>query len=127
MHSAYKPLLLLVDDNPDACRTAAQLISWSGDYETDIAADGWTALTLCEQKHYALAIIDYQMPGMNGLELFRRMRELRPDMKAIFVTGYAQLNVVFPAIEAGVLRVLAKPVDFEELIPVIDEHAGVPL
>jgi two-component system, NtrC family, response regulator HydG len=127
MQSANKPLLLLVDDNPDACRTAAQLISWSGDYETDIAADGPAALELCAEKSYALAIIDYQMPGMNGLELFRRMRDMRPDIKAIFVTGFAQLDVVFPAIEAGVLRVLAKPVDFEELIPVIDEYAGVPL
>jgi DNA-binding NtrC family response regulator len=74
-------------------------------------------------KDYALTIIDYQMPGMNGIELYRRMKEIRPDIKAIFLTGYTTLDVVFPAIDAGVLRVLAKPVDFEQLIPVIDEYA----
>ena len=118
--------ILLVDDNLDSCQTAAKLIRLAGDYETDIAQDGFTALELIERKHYALAIIDYQMPDMNGVELFRRMRQIRPKMKAIFVTGYATLDVIYPAIDAGILRVLAKPVDFEELIPVIDEFAWAP-
>ena len=118
--------ILLVDDNLDSCQTAAKLIRLAGDYETDIAQDGFTALELIERKHYALAIIDYQMPDMNGVELFRRIRQIRPKMKAIFVTGYATLDVIYPAIDAGILRVLAKPVDFEELIPVIDEFAWAP-
>lgn len=115
--------LLLVDDNPDACHTAAKMIGWSGDYETDIANGPFAALQLVREKNYALAIIDYQMPGMNGIELFRRMKELQPELKAIFLTGFPTIDVVFPAVEAGVLRVLGKPVDFEELIPVIDEYA----
>ena len=115
--------LLIVDDNPDACRTAAKLIGWAGDYETDTATDAFAALEMVQHKAYALTIIDYQMPGMNGIELFRRMKEVRPDIKAIFLTGFTTIDVVFPAIDAGVLRVLAKPVDFEELIPVIDEYA----
>ena len=78
---------------------------------------------MVQHKPYALTIIDYQMPGMNGIELYRRMKEVRPDIKAIFLTGFTTIDVVFPAIDAGVLRVLAKPVDFEELIPVIDEYA----
>jgi len=118
--------ILLVDDNLDACQTAAKLLRLAGDYETDIAQNGFTALELIERKHYALAIIHYQMPDMNGVELFRRMREIHPKMKAIFVTGHATLDVVFPAIDAGILRVLAKPVDFEQLIPVIDEYAWAP-
>ena len=120
---AMKLPLLIVDDNPDACRTAAKLIGWAGDYETDTATDVFVALEMMQHKPYALTIIDYQMPGMNGIELFRRMKEVRPDIKAIFLTGFTTIDVVFPAIDAGVLRVLAKPVDFEELIPVIDEYA----
>jgi CheY-like chemotaxis protein len=115
--------LLIVDDNPDACRMAARLIGWAGDYQTDTATDAFTALEMVQHKPYALTIIDYQMPGLNGIELFRRMKEVRPDIKAIFLTGFTTIDVVFPAIDAGVLRVLAKPVDFEELIPVIDEYA----
>jgi DNA-binding NtrC family response regulator len=115
--------LLLVDDNADANRTAAKLIQWSGDYETDTVTDPRLALRMVAHKDYAVAIIDFQMPAMNGLELFRRMRAIRPSLKAIFLTGFPTIDVVFPAIEAGVLHVLAKPIDFEELIPVIDEIA----
>jgi YesN/AraC family two-component response regulator len=62
------------------------------------------------------------MPIMNGVELFRLMREIRPDLAAIFLTGYPTIDVVYPAIEAGILRVLSKPADFKELVPIIEEH-----
>src|SRR5262245_239545 len=114
--------ILLVDDNPDACTTSAKYLRWAGDYEVDMAHDAASALQLLRQGEYALAVIDYQLPDMNGVELFRQAKTIRPDLKAIFVTGFPTIDVVFPAIDAGVLRVLAKPVEFEELIPVIDEY-----
>jgi two-component system, NtrC family, response regulator HydG len=117
--------LLLVDDDPDACATAAKLL-WAWGYQADIAHDGPTALKLVDQKSYALAIIDYEMPGMNGLEMFRRMRRICPELSGIFLTGHTTLDVVYPAIEAGVLCVLSKPVDFQELMPIIEQQAGVP-
>ena len=72
----------------------------------------------------ALAIIDYLLPGMNGVELFCAMRQCRPGLTGIFLTGFTTIDVVFPAIEAGVLRVLSKPVDFAEIMPIIDEVVG---
>jgi two-component system, NtrC family, response regulator HydG len=118
--------LLLVDDDPDACATAAKIL-WAWGYQADIAHDGPTALKLCDQKPYALAIIDYEMPGMNGLEMFRRMRRLCPVLSGVFLTGHTSLDVVYPAIEAGVLHVLSKPVDFKELMPIVEQQAGVPV
>ena len=114
--------IVLVDDNPDACDTAAKFLRWAGDYEVDIAHDATSALRLLADHDYVLAVIDYKLPDMNGIELFRQAKVVRPDLKAIFVTGFPTIDVVFPAIDAGVLRVLAKPVEFEELIPVIDEY-----
>jgi YesN/AraC family two-component response regulator len=63
---------------------------------------------------------------MNGIELFRRMREIQPDITGIFLTGFTTIEVVSPAIEAGILRVLPKPVDFKELMPIIEEFIGTP-
>ena len=82
------------------------------------------ALRQIERKQYGLAIVDYQMPGMNGVDLFRKMRERRPDLTGIFLTGYTTIDVVYPAIEAGILHVLPKPADFQELVPIIEEHLG---
>ncbi len=115
--------ILLVDDNPDACAMAAKLL-WASGYQADIAHDGPSALKLVDQKPYGLAIIDYRMPGMNGVELFRRMREIRPEINGVFLTGYTTIDVVYPAIETGIVRVLPKPVDFKELMPLIQEFAG---
>lgn len=116
-----KPAILLVDDSRDARELLAALLTGMG-YETDVAQDGASALTCLEHKPYGIVILDFQMPGMNGVELFRRMRQIRPDLAGVFLTGYTTIDVVYPAIEAGVLRVLAKPVDFAELLPILQEH-----
>ena len=101
----------------------AKLLSAWG-FEADQALDGPKALELVEQKQYGIAIIDYQLPGMNGVDLFRRMREIRPDLCGVFVTGFTTIDVVYPAIEAGILHVMSKPADFKALIPIIEEHLG---
>ena len=115
--------ILIVDDDPDAGTILAKLFAAFG-YEADVARVGETALRLIEQKHFGIAIIDYRMPDMNGVELLRRMREVHPDLAAIFLTGYTTIDIVYPAIEAGVLRVLSKPADFQELIGIVREHLG---
>ena len=115
--------ILIVDDESDAGNILAKLLSAWG-YDADVATDGQTALHLAAKRQYGLAIIDYMMPIMNGVEVLTRMREVQPDLAAIFLTGYTTIDVVYPAIEAGVLRVLSKPADFKELLPIIEEHLG---
>jgi DNA-binding NtrC family response regulator len=115
--------ILIVDDEPDAGTVLAKLLSALG-YETDVARNGDAALELVERKQYGVAIIDYIMPGMNGAELLTRIHELHPGLTAILLTGFTTIDVVYPAVEAGVVRVLSKPVDFQELLPIIEEHLG---
>src|SRR5947207_11425580 len=98
--------ILLVDDNPDAGQMMATLLSAWG-YQSDFVQDGPHALELMDRKRYGLAIVDYRMPGMNGLELFQRMHERDPELTTVLLTGYTTIDVVYPAIEAGVLRVLS--------------------
>ena len=113
--------ILLVDDDRDSCEMMAKLLQALG-FSADMAHDGPSALKLLESNPYRVAIIDYHMPGMNGVDLFRLMRKAQPDLAGIFLTGFTTIDVVYPAVEAGVLRVLAKPADFQELVPIIEEH-----
>lgn len=115
--------VIVVDDDRSVCDVVSQLISARG-YDVDTAIDGDKALKLIAQNDYAAAVLDYSMPGMNGVELFRVAKKLRPDLVGIFLTAYTSINTVFPAIEAGVERVLAKPVDANELIPLLEELIG---
>ncbi len=123
--SIMRHSILIVDDNADACALAAKML-WSYEYQADIALDAFTALDLVKKNPYALAIIDYQMPDMNGVELFRQIQKLRPEIKGVFLTGYTTIDVIYPAIEAGIVQVLPKPVDFEDLMPLIEEYVGEP-
>jgi CheY-like chemotaxis protein len=113
--------ILVVDDNADSCEMMGRLLSALG-YQADVANDGATAIDLAKKHAYGFAIVDYQMPGLNGVELFRKLREIRPEIAGVFLTGHTTIDVVYPAIEAGILRVLSKPADFDELIPLIEQH-----
>ena len=118
---AAKLPILIVDDESDTCNIMVKFLSAMG-YQAEGALDGHTALQLVDRCQFGLAILDYEMPGMNGVDLYRRIRRARPELAAVFVTGHTTIDVVFPAVEAGVLRVFSKPVDFKDLIPVLDEY-----
>lgn len=112
--------VLVVDDDRSHCDIVARLLSTQG-FTVDIASDGLAALELVRRNPYVVAVLDYQMPGMNGVELFRQAKEIQPDLRALFLTAYTNISTVFPAIEAGAERVLAKPVNANELLSLVDE------
>ena len=115
--------ILLVDDNPDSCATAAKLLC-AGGYQAEVAHDYADALRHVSEKPYSLAIIDYHLADRNGVALFRQMRQLRPQLTGIFLTGYPLLVEIAP--EEGIVEVLSKPVDFNLLIKLLEEYAGPP-
>ena len=117
--------ILIVDDDRSSCEILAKILALRG-YRVDVAYDGLTALELVQKKTYGLALIDYRMPGMDGVELYRRIRQMRPDVVGVFVTGFPTIDTVYPAIAVGVERVLAKPAGSNELIQVIEEFVGRP-
>jgi two-component system, NtrC family, response regulator HydG len=117
--------ILVVDDDRSSCMILARILTRWG-YQVDTTLDPVEALALVKENDYQLAVLDYQMPGMNGVDLYARMRSIRPNLPAIFETAYARIDVVFAAIEGGVSRVLAKPVDFAELRPAVEELVGEP-
>jgi len=118
------PRILVVDDERNTCRYLASILTVDG-FEVDTATDGKSALGLVRENEYQVAVLDYQMPGMNGVELFKEIQQLQPQMIGIFLTAYPTIDTVFPAIESGIRRVLAKPVDPVNLTRVINECMAV--
>jgi len=115
--------MLVVDDDRSISLQVAAILTDRG-YAVDVANDGASALKLVAENPYVLAVLDYQMPDMDGVEVFQRAREQQPELLGIFLTAYANLNTVFPAIDAGIERVLSKPPSRRELIPVVEELMG---
>jgi CheY-like chemotaxis protein len=115
--------ILAVDDDQSTRRIVSKLLAGRG-YEVDTVSDGAGALDLVRKNKYDLAVLDYEMPLMNGVELFRHITKLRPTTVGIFLTAHTRLDTVFPAVEAGITRVLGKPIDGDELLSVVEQLVG---
>jgi two-component system response regulator HydG len=124
--SEAKPQLLVVDDERDTCANLADIFTDLG-YDVDVAYDGPSALVLVEQKVYDVALLDLKMPGMDGLELFKRIKEISHGTVAIVVTAYATSETARKIIDAGAWRIMPKPVDFSALLRHVDEALDQPL
>jgi DNA-binding NtrC family response regulator len=126
MAASEQPSLLVVDDEPDICANMADILRDAG-YRVDVAHDGLAALELVRQRRYDLALLDLKMPGMDGLELYRRIKQMGSGTVAIIVTAYATSETAASALAAGAIRVLAKPVDLGQLLHLIDTALDEPL
>jgi CheY-like chemotaxis protein len=117
--------ILLVDDDQDTCASLSDIISDLG-YRVDVAFDGPAALDLSKRHGYGLALLDYRLPGMDGVALYGHLKQVRADTVGVLVTAFAADATLQAANRAGIRRVLPKPVDFGHLIPLIEEIAGTP-
>jgi CheY-like chemotaxis protein len=112
--------ILVVDDDRSHRQIVGRILGTRG-YQVEAAEDGADALKLLSSGNFDLAIIDYLMPGMNGVETFRAARKIRPALLGVFLTAHANINTIFPAVDAGIERVLAKPANADELLAVVEE------
>lgn len=118
--------ILIVDDDADIRANISDILDDLG-YDTDTAQDGDAALDRlvgdCEATKcdFDLCLLDFKMPGMDGAELFQRIRDECPEIRAIMITAYAGDDGVQRALDAGTWRVLRKPVDMKSLLGLIKE------
>jgi DNA-binding response OmpR family regulator len=118
--------ILIVDDEVDACENLSDILTDMG-YAVDIAHDGPSALKLVKDKTYDVALLDLKMPGMDGLELYKRLKAVSAGTVAIVVTAFAASKTAQAALDAGVAEVIAKPVDLQKLLRRVEESLDQPL
>ena len=83
------------------------------------------ALRLMAQQHVHVLVTDISMPGINGIELAQRVRQLYPRTHTVIVSGYAEFEFARGAIQAGVDDYLLKPVAYERLAQLLDELSSM--
>lgn len=118
--------ILIVDDEPDTCANLADILADLG-YEVDAANDGLAALELVKRQAYDVALLDLRMPGMDGLELYRRMRDVSAETVAIVVTAYASSETAKSVLATGAWKILPKPVNIGNLLSLVAEVLDSPL
>lgn len=114
---AHKKRVLVVDDEISV-RKICQFIL-QADFEVETAGDGMEAVAKVREKPFDLIITDIKMPGIDGVETARLIRELYPDVPWIIMTAYGQLDLALKAIRLGVNGFLLKPFTPDELKAVV--------
>jgi DNA-binding NarL/FixJ family response regulator len=107
--------VLIADDNEGNREVCHSFLSFCG-YETVIAKDGGEALQRLRERPFDLALIDLQMPVLNGYQLLRRIREdLGLELPVFVLTGYASLESCMRCLQLGATAYLGKPFRLESL------------
>jgi CheY-like chemotaxis protein len=109
--------ILLVDDDKDHLKLFTMILEGEG-YSVDAYADPVTALQNFRPNYYDLALLDYLMPHLTGLELYRRIRELDSTMKGFIITAtHEQLtDIEDKSHRPEILKVIRKPISNEDLL-----------
>lgn len=116
-----EPDILLVDDDKDMCDSLADVLKLDTNYEVSTSSNPIKALELVKNNNYALIIVDYKMPEMNGLELLKLIKENKPDCKIFILTAFISNELIEQAKKAGATKVLSKFIWPDEIIAHIKE------
>jgi heterodisulfide reductase subunit A len=127
---ARKQFRILVVDDELVVRDS--LKEWLEDegFQVDMAESGTEALEKLAKDNFSLILLDIKMPGMDGVEVLKRSKEIHPELPVVMMTAYATVETAVEAMKFGALDYLMKPFDPDSLVPLIVqlyqniEHAG---
>lgn len=100
--------ILIVDDEKNIRLTVAAALEGAG-FEVDTARDGAEALDKLDVETYWLVLLDIKMPGMDGMEVLRRLRDVRPEVRVVMITAHGDVESAVEAMKLGAVDFLPKP------------------
>jgi DNA-binding NtrC family response regulator len=115
-----KEKILIVDDEKIVRESLYHWFSDEG-YYVNTAEDGETALKIFTNNKYDLVIVDLKMPGMNGLELLKKIKEFDKETVVIIATAFASVSSAIAALKDGAYDYVTKPVDPDELTNLVQK------
>jgi len=114
-------LVLAVDDDKEICNNFVDILGERG-YEVIAAYDGEEAVTKAKTNSFDILLLDMNLPLLNGLEVYRRIKSIQPNIVAIVVSGYAQEmdSLIMQALNENAHTFLRKPVNMEQLLGLVE-------
>lgn len=112
--------ILVVDDETNMRTTLADILGDEG-YDIDTAVDGLSAVELCEKNDYDVVLLDVRMPGIDGVETFRRIRRHSESVRVVMMSAYSVDELKRSALEEGAIAFLSKPLDIENVVDLIKD------
>ena len=117
-----KPARILIIDDDENIRKVLQTILEDEGYYIETAETAKKGIEKSEESFYNLALIDIRLPDMEGIELLTKLRDTKPKMRKIIVTGYPTLQNAVSAVNKGADGYVLKPFDVEKILATIKEQ-----
>jgi DNA-binding NtrC family response regulator len=117
-----KPGRILIIDDDENIRKVIQTILEDEGYVIDTAETAKIGIEKSQKGFYNLALIDVRLPDMEGIELLSKLRDTKPKMRKIIVTGYPTLQNAVAAVNKGADAYVMKPFDVEKILQTIKEQ-----
>src|ERR1017187_10239241 len=111
--------ILVVDDDESLLRINQLQLEEAG-HEVLTASSGDAGLKAIEEKSPALVITDFKMPGLSGLEVLKKVRESHPQTSVLMITAFGTVQSAVEAMKDGAYDYITKPIDYEELVLVVN-------
>jgi DNA-binding NtrC family response regulator len=84
------------------------------------AENGESAIQSILKNHFDMILLDYKMPGMDGMEVLQEIKRMNPEIDVVIITAYGTIETAVEAMKAGAIDYITKPVEFEELLILVD-------
>lgn len=112
---------ILVMEDDVAISAALDMILTEAGYNVDLAESGEAALELFEEKDFDLIIADLKLPGINGMEVIKQIKEKKPEVEVVVITGVGTQPIAAEALGLGAHDFLPKPFTDDQIKTAIDE------
>ncbi|MGG0474620.1 response regulator [Priestia aryabhattai] len=116
--------ILIVDDQYGIRILLTEVLQKEG-YTTFQAANGFQAIDITKEQAPDLVLLDMKIPGMDGIEILKRLKQHDEMIKVIIMTAYGELDMIQEAKDLGALTHFAKPFDIDEIRKVVREYIPV--
>ena len=115
-------LTMIVDDDPNIRTSLKDILEEKG-YVVTMAKDGKEAIDIAKERPEDIAIIDMQLPFLNGLETFSELKKINPEIHAIIITAYKEemKDLVEQALAKGAYACIYKPFDPQKIVEIVKE------
>ncbi len=111
--------VLIADDDLGMIETLSDILEAKG-YGVTIASDGRQAIQMAQEQPFDCILLDMKMPGLNGVEVFRKIRALAPQTVVVMMTAYSFPQLIEEAKREGALAVLPKPLDLRKVLTFLE-------
>lgn len=115
--------ILVVDDEKNLRVTLAQILGDEG-YSVETCASGEAAIEECRQQAFDLVLMDVRMPGIDGVEAFRTIRQRRPGARVVLMSAFTDEETRVAALKDGATAFLRKPFNIPDVLELIEEIQG---